>query len=146
VKPRAGRPGAVVGAAGRSQSQLVDAVHWMRLVAARTDDAIYVSPRRICFKTEGQMKRNFQKWFPPLLMLVMALWFFGQMQPPRDRNFAFTEFGRLPVVFNGRLKPMDSLARNSLLQIREKQTLNLEPWSGWNENPKIISATNGSRA
>jgi ABC-type transport system involved in cytochrome c biogenesis permease subunit len=87
------------------------------------------------------MKRNFQKWFPPLLMLVMALWFFGQMQPPRDRNFAFTEFGRLPVVFDGRLKPMDSLARNSLLQIRQTQTLNLEPWSGWNEKPKIISAT-----
>ncbi|HEX3890581.1 MAG TPA: cytochrome c biogenesis protein CcsA, partial [Verrucomicrobiae bacterium] len=51
------------------------------------------------------------------------------------------EFGALPLVFNGRLKPMDSLARNSLLQLREKQTLNLEPWKGWNENPKIISAT-----
>ena len=36
---------------------------------------------------------------------------------------------------------MDSLARNSLLEIREKQTLNTEPWKGWNENPKIISAT-----
>ena len=36
---------------------------------------------------------------------------------------------------------MDSLARNSLLQIREKQTLNTEPWKGWNDNPKIISAT-----
>jgi ABC-type transport system involved in cytochrome c biogenesis permease subunit len=47
----------------------------------------------------------------------------------------------LPVIYDGRLKPMDSLARNSLLQLREKQTLNLEPWKGWNENPKIISAT-----
>ena len=36
---------------------------------------------------------------------------------------------------------MDSLARNSLLQLREKQTLNAEPWKGWNENPKIIPAT-----
>ena len=36
---------------------------------------------------------------------------------------------------------MDSLARNSLLQIRQKQTLNTEPWKGWNENPKIIPAT-----
>jgi hypothetical protein len=36
---------------------------------------------------------------------------------------------------------MDSLARNSLLQIREKQTLNTGAVEGWNEKPKIISAT-----
>jgi ABC-type transport system involved in cytochrome c biogenesis permease subunit len=86
------------------------------------------------------MKRIFQKWFPPVLMLIMALWFFGQLQTPQDKNFAFNEFGKLPVVFDGRLKPLDSLARNSLLQLREKQTLNLEPWKDWNEKPKIISA------
>jgi ABC-type transport system involved in cytochrome c biogenesis permease subunit len=87
------------------------------------------------------MKRNFQKWSPPLLMVVMALWFFGQLQPPKDTDFAFNEFGKLPVVFDGRLKPMDSLARNSLLQIRQTQTLNTEPWKGWTEKPKIIPAT-----
>ncbi|HEY5296701.1 MAG TPA: cytochrome c biogenesis protein CcsA [Verrucomicrobiae bacterium] len=86
------------------------------------------------------MKTIFQRWFPAFLMLVMALWFFGQMQPPRDRGFAFSEFGKLPVVFNGRLKPMDSLARNSLLQIRQTQTLDLEPWKSWHEKQKIISA------
>ncbi|HEY1719589.1 MAG TPA: cytochrome c biogenesis protein CcsA [Verrucomicrobiae bacterium] len=84
------------------------------------------------------MKKIFQRWFPPVLMLVMALWFFGQLQPPRDKDFAFGEFGKLPLVFNGRVKPMDSLARNSLLQIRQTQTLNLEPWKSW--NAKTISA------
>jgi ABC-type transport system involved in cytochrome c biogenesis permease subunit len=59
----------------------------------------------------------------------------------KDNDFAFTEFGQLPVTANGRIVPLDSLARNSLLAIREKQTLNLEPWKGWNENPKIIPAT-----
>jgi ABC-type transport system involved in cytochrome c biogenesis permease subunit len=87
------------------------------------------------------MKKIFQKWFPPFLMLVMALWFFGNLQAPKDRDFAFSEFGRLPVTANGRVVPMDSLARNSLLELREKQTLNTEPWKGWNENPKIIPAT-----
>jgi ABC-type transport system involved in cytochrome c biogenesis permease subunit len=86
------------------------------------------------------MKKSFQKWFPPLLMLAMALWFFGQLQLPKDKDFAFSEFGTLPVVFNGRLKPMDSLARNSLLQVREKQTLNTEPWKSWSQNPRIVSA------
>jgi ABC-type transport system involved in cytochrome c biogenesis permease subunit len=87
------------------------------------------------------MKAYFQKWFPPMLMMLMALWFLGQIQPPVDHGFAFTEFGQLPLVFNGRLKPIDSLARNSLLQIREKQTLNLEPWKAWNQSPKIITAS-----
>jgi ABC-type transport system involved in cytochrome c biogenesis permease subunit len=87
------------------------------------------------------MKKIFQKWFPVILMCAMALWFFGQLQSPKDKDFAFSEFGKLPVVFNGRLKPLDSLARNSLLQIRQTQTLDLEPWKSWNEKQKIISAT-----
>jgi ABC-type transport system involved in cytochrome c biogenesis permease subunit len=87
------------------------------------------------------MKKIFQRWFPPFLMLLMALWFFGSLQTPKDRDFAFTKFGALPVTANGRVQPMDSLARNSLLSLREKQTLNTEPWKGWNEQPKIISAT-----
>ena len=87
------------------------------------------------------MKKIFQKWFPPLLMVVMAAWFFGNLQAPKDRDFAFSEFGRLPVTANGRIVPMDSLARNSLLELREKQTLNAEPWKGWDENPRIIPAT-----
>ena len=69
-------------------------------------------------------------------MFVMALWFFGNLQAPKDKDFAFTEFGQLPVTANGRIEPLDSLARNSLLEIREKQTLNTEPWKDWNEIPE----------
>jgi ABC-type transport system involved in cytochrome c biogenesis permease subunit len=87
------------------------------------------------------MKKTFQKWLPAFLMLVMALWFFGNLSAPPDKDFAFTEFGKLPITSNGRIVPLDSLARNSLLAIREKQTLNTEPWKGWNEKPKIIPAT-----
>ncbi len=86
------------------------------------------------------MKKIFQKWFPPLLAFAMALRFFAQLQTPKDKDFAFSEFGQLPVVFNGRVKPMDSVARNSLLQIRQTQTLDVEPWKSWHENHKIISA------
>jgi cytochrome c-type biogenesis protein CcsB len=87
------------------------------------------------------MKNIFQKWFPPLLMFILALWFFGDLQPPKDKDFAFTEFGQIPITANGRIEPMDSLARNSLLAIREKQTLNAEPWKDWNQHPKIIPAS-----
>jgi ABC-type transport system involved in cytochrome c biogenesis permease subunit len=82
-----------------------------------------------------------KKWIPIVLMFVMALWFFSKLQMPPDKDFAFSEFARLPLTANGRIVPMDSLARNSLLEIREKQTLNTEPWKGWNEHPKIITAT-----
>jgi ABC-type transport system involved in cytochrome c biogenesis permease subunit len=87
------------------------------------------------------MKTLFQKWFPPFLMLVMALWFFGQMRGPRHQTFDYAGFGELPVVANGRVKPMDSLARHALLEIREKQTVNTEPWKPHLEHPKMISAS-----
>jgi len=87
------------------------------------------------------MKKIFQKWFPPLLMFAMALWFFAKIQTPHDQDFAFSQFGELPVTANGRVQPLDSLARNALLQLRDKQTLNLEPWKVWHEKQKIISAT-----
>jgi ABC-type transport system involved in cytochrome c biogenesis permease subunit len=86
------------------------------------------------------MKKIFQRWFPPFLMLLMALWFFGKLQTPKDKDFAFTKFGELPVTANGRVQPMDSLARNSLLSLHDKQTLNLEPWKEWYEKQTSISA------
>jgi ABC-type transport system involved in cytochrome c biogenesis permease subunit len=87
------------------------------------------------------MKKIFQKWFPLVLTAIVIGILLWANWPSQDRDFAFSEFGRLPVIYDGRLKPMDSLSRNSLLQLREKQTLNTEPWKAWNENPKIIPAT-----
>jgi ABC-type transport system involved in cytochrome c biogenesis permease subunit len=87
------------------------------------------------------VKKICQKWIPPLLAFVMVLWFFAQMQALKDKDFAFSEFGQLPVAADGRLKPMDSLARTSLLQIYEKQNFDTEPWKEWNQKPRIIPAT-----
>ena len=81
-----------------------------------------------------------KRWLPLIFVVVAAAGFLSTLRPPPDTDFGYSEFGRLPLVFNGRLKPMDSLARNSLLEIRQKQTLNLEPWKDWNEKPKIIPA------
>jgi len=81
-----------------------------------------------------------KKWLPLILTAVMALWFLGQLRAPQEQGMRYADFGRIPLLFNGRLQPMDSLARNSLLQIREKQSANLEPWKDWNEKPKIIPA------
>ncbi|MBI3299244.1 MAG: cytochrome c biogenesis protein CcsA [Elusimicrobia bacterium] len=43
--------------------------------------------------------------------------------PPRARPVDASRFGGLPVLANGRVKPLDTIARNSLLVIGGKQTL-----------------------
>jgi hypothetical protein len=82
-----------------------------------------------------------KRWFPFIITAALAAWTLGALRVPRDKpgSFAVNEFGRLPIVANGRFQPLDSLARNSLLQLREKQRLNLEPWKEWWENPKMLS-------
>ena len=58
---------------------------------------------------------------------------------PADKGFAVSAFARLPLVFNGRVQPMDSLARNSLMQIRGITEVPLEgngvdgAWGSWEE-------------
>jgi ABC-type transport system involved in cytochrome c biogenesis permease subunit len=41
-------------------------------------------------------------------------------------NFDFAKFGKIPVLVGGRVKPLDTVARNSLLIIHGKQELRLE--------------------
>jgi cytochrome c-type biogenesis protein CcsB len=82
-----------------------------------------------------------RKWLPILVTGLVAAWFLSTLRPAPDKTFAFNEFGQLPILSNGRIQPLDSLARNSLLQIREKQEANLEPWKGAFDKPHIISAT-----
>ncbi len=85
-----------------------------------------------------------KRWLPLFLAAVAAGWAFSAWRVPSgrtDRDAAIAEFGRLPIVFSGRVQPFDSLARNSLLQIRGKQSANYEPWKGVFEKPQTASAT-----
>ena len=43
-----------------------------------------------------------------------------------ESGFHLREFGRLPVLLNGRIKPLDTVARNSLLIIHGRQTIQLQ--------------------
>jgi ABC-type transport system involved in cytochrome c biogenesis permease subunit len=57
----------------------------------------------------------------PALFILMAA---GALRAPKPvRGFDLNAFGRLPVLHNGRVKPIDSIARNSLLMLRGKQTV-----------------------
>ncbi len=81
-----------------------------------------------------------KKWLPWIVFAVFTIWLGGSFRTPPDKAYDYQEFGRLPIIAEGRAKPLDSVARNALLQLREKQTANLEPWKEWYQNPKIIPA------
>src|SRR5512146_1049430 len=60
-------------------------------------------------------------WIAGALALLGAL---VSLTPPgKVRGLDLDAFGRLPVLEGGRLKPLDSVARNSLMMIRSKQTV-----------------------
>ena len=63
-----------------------------------------------------------KRWLP-LFTLVLGLGYMGwTLLPPKNSGaFDLVGFGRLPVLANGRIKPIDTLARSSLLQIQNNQ-------------------------
>jgi cytochrome c-type biogenesis protein CcsB len=65
------------------------------------------------------------------------------LMPKKDGEFHVRDFGRLPVLLNGRIQPFDSVARNSLLQIRSTGDVPLEEvpsWKFWH-HPKKLKST-----
>jgi ABC-type transport system involved in cytochrome c biogenesis permease subunit len=84
--------------------------------------------------------RGWRVWISWFLVLLFAAEVCAAIFIKRkDKTFAVSEFARLPLVFNGRVQPMDSLARNSLLQIRGMTSVPLEgngpngAWGTWEE-------------
>ena len=65
-----------------------------------------------------------KRWLP-LLALALGLGYFGaKLLPPRNPGaFDVVGFGRLPILADGRIKPMDTLARSSLLQLQQRQAV-----------------------
>jgi len=85
-------------------------------------------------------------------LLKLLPWFFlalfsteiiAVMLPKKDGTYHTADFGRLPVLFNGRIQPFDSIARNALLEIRSTGDLPLEQvpsWQFWH-HPKKLKST-----
>ncbi len=70
---------------------------------------------------------GWQRWLPWGIVGLAALWVVAALKPPTDPSpFRIREFAELPVLLNGRVQPLDSVARNSLLILRSKQSLALE--------------------
>ncbi len=67
-----------------------------------------------------------KKLLPWIITGVFALWVASAFRAPKEEGLQTREFGQLPVLLNGRLQPWDSVARNTLLQLRGKQSLKYE--------------------
>jgi ABC-type transport system involved in cytochrome c biogenesis permease subunit len=64
-------------------------------------------------------------WLPIVLFIIALLYVASSFRPARDdaSGYHLNAFGRLPVVHDGRIKPMDTLARTSLMVLSNKQTM-----------------------
>ena len=66
------------------------------------------------------MKKN----LPWIVTAVLALWVIAAAFPkPKKEGFDYYAFGKLPAILNGRIQPLDSVTRNSLLIIQGKETV-----------------------
>ena len=68
-----------------------------------------------------------KRFFPAVVLVLAALWLVTSWLPPRTAagDFDLAGFGKIPVLVGGRVKPLDTVARNSLLIIHGKQTVRL---------------------
>ena len=79
-------------------------------------------------------KTKARKWIPIALVSIFALYALSKLRPPKfEGQFDFATFGKLPVQEKGRVKPIDTVARNSLLIMRGKQKVPDGPEVGYFE-------------
>jgi ABC-type transport system involved in cytochrome c biogenesis permease subunit len=69
-----------------------------------------------------------KRFFPLLALVVAAAWVAMSWIPPKAADNApdLVTLGKIPVLVGGRVKPLDTVARNSLLIIHGKEILGLE--------------------
>jgi ABC-type transport system involved in cytochrome c biogenesis permease subunit len=69
-----------------------------------------------------------KRFVPWIVLIVIAGWIGGNWLPPKiaKDDVDLAKFGKLPVLVGGRVKPLDTVARNSLLIIHGKQELRLD--------------------
>ncbi len=68
-----------------------------------------------------------KRFIPAIVFGFALLWIAASFRPPKNtsENVDLAKFGKIPGLVGGRVKPLDTVARNSLLIIHGKQTVRL---------------------
>ena len=82
-------------------------------------------------QTIGQLLSDWYKpafWIPAGLLIVCAGYVLSKtrMPSPPVNEIQIHEFGKLPVAYNGRVKPFDTLSRNTLTLLSDKTTFEVD--------------------
>lgn len=83
------------------------------------------------------------KILPWCFVALFAAEIIAVMMPKKEGEYHLREFGRLPVLMNGRIQPFDSVAHNALLQLRGTGDVPLEivpSWQFWRHPKKLRSS------
>ena len=69
-----------------------------------------------------------KRFLPWIILAIAAGSIAASWMPSKTatNDFDFSRFGEIPVLVGGRVKPLDTVGRNSLLIIHGKQELRLE--------------------
>ena len=69
-----------------------------------------------------------ERFLPWIILAVASVSLAANWRPSKTtgNDFDFESLGKIPVLVGGRVKPLDTVARNSLLIIHGKQELRLE--------------------
>jgi ABC-type transport system involved in cytochrome c biogenesis permease subunit len=69
-----------------------------------------------------------KRFLPGIILLFAVSWIAANWLPHKlaKDDVDLTKFGKVPVLVGGRMKPLDTVARNSLLIVHGKQELRLE--------------------
>ncbi len=78
---------------------------------------------------------RFAAVLPVVLLALCAFYMISAFKAPKEASeFQLGQFGGLPVVDLGRVKPLDTLARTSLMVISNKQTMYLKDGEGTSDH------------
>ena len=63
-----------------------------------------------------------KRFLPLIVLLLGAAYLASTLRPEKNpTDFDLAAFGRVPVLVNGRIKPLDTVARTSLLTLQGRQ-------------------------
>jgi ABC-type transport system involved in cytochrome c biogenesis permease subunit len=70
---------------------------------------------------------GWRRWLPVVVCGLFTLMILSGLRAPKAKSdYDYVAFGKLPVLLGGRVKPMDSVARNALLKIAGQQKVPVE--------------------